>query len=285
MFFRIRFAKYGVIKFIGHLDIMRYFQKAVRRSGLLIEYSQGYSPHQLMVFASPLGVGITSDGEYMDISVENDAAEITEAVKAVKGDYSAEIIKSMTDEELALAGNQAAQAIAKTISGSLTEGTEIISIRYIPWREGEKHPENAMSLVNGADYLMSVKDGYFVEGIANEEEAAEKWQKFISQDSINIVKKTKNGEKEMDIKPYIFASAVNDADIKELTDEYGLLHADSYESGIKIFLRLSAGSQTNIKPEAVMEAFCAFCGIEFNGFAWQIHRAQMYSNVLEKTPL
>ena len=69
MIFRIRFAKYGVVKFIGHLDTMRYFQKAVRRSELPIKYSQGFNPHQLMVFAQPLGVGITSDGEYMDIDV------------------------------------------------------------------------------------------------------------------------------------------------------------------------------------------------------------------------
>lgn len=285
MFFRIRFAKYGVIKFIGHLDIMRYFQKAVRRSGLLIEYSQGYSPHQLMVFASPLGVGITSDGEYMDISVENDAPEIINAVKRLKGDCSPEIIKALTDGELAAAGHEAAQSIAKTISGSLTEGTKILSARYIPWREGEKHPENAMSLVNGADYLMSVKDDYTVEGLGSAEELAEKWQAFLAQPSIDIVKKTKNGEKELDLKPYIFASATSDGDIRTLTDEYGLLHADCYSSGIRIFLRLSAGSQTNIKPEAVMEAFCSFIGGEFNSFAWQIHRAQMYSNVTDKIPL
>ena len=71
MLFRIRFAKYGVVKFIGHLDAMRYFQKAVRRSELPIKYSQGFNPHQLMVFAQPLGVGVTSDGEYLDIETED----------------------------------------------------------------------------------------------------------------------------------------------------------------------------------------------------------------------
>ena len=68
---RIRFAKEGVMKFIGHLDMMRYFQKAFRRSGVDIEYSQGFSPHQLISFASPLGVGLTSTGEYMDIFVHS----------------------------------------------------------------------------------------------------------------------------------------------------------------------------------------------------------------------
>ena len=69
---RIKFAKYGVIRFIGHLDLMRYFQKAMRRASIDIAYSEGYNPHQIMSFASPLGLGITSDGEYLDISLNSD---------------------------------------------------------------------------------------------------------------------------------------------------------------------------------------------------------------------
>ncbi len=64
---RIRFTKTGSMKFIGHLDCMRFFQKAIRRAKLDVAYSKGFSPHQLMSFASPLGVGLTSDGEYLDV--------------------------------------------------------------------------------------------------------------------------------------------------------------------------------------------------------------------------
>ena len=64
---RIKFEKSGIMRFIGHLDMMRYFQKAFRRSGIDIQYSQGFSPHQLISVAAPLGVGLTSTGEYMDI--------------------------------------------------------------------------------------------------------------------------------------------------------------------------------------------------------------------------
>ena len=64
---RMRFVKCGSMKFIGHLDCMRFFQKAIRRAKLDVAYSKGYSPHQLMSFASPLGVGVTSDGEYIRI--------------------------------------------------------------------------------------------------------------------------------------------------------------------------------------------------------------------------
>ena len=63
---RIKFSKFGAMKFIGHLDVMRYFQKAIRRAELDVCYSNGFHPHQVMSFAAPLGVGLTSDGEYVD---------------------------------------------------------------------------------------------------------------------------------------------------------------------------------------------------------------------------
>ena len=68
---RIKFSKHGVVKFIGHLDFMRYFQKAIRRAGIDVAYSSGFSPHQIMSFASPLGVGHCSNGDYFDIEVNS----------------------------------------------------------------------------------------------------------------------------------------------------------------------------------------------------------------------
>lgn len=41
---RIKFRKQGVMKFIGHLDVMRYFQKAIRRADIDIAYTEGFSP-------------------------------------------------------------------------------------------------------------------------------------------------------------------------------------------------------------------------------------------------
>lgn len=63
---RIKYTKSEELKFIGHLDVMRFFQKAVKRAGFDIMYSQGFSPHQLMSFAAPLALGVTSEGEYFD---------------------------------------------------------------------------------------------------------------------------------------------------------------------------------------------------------------------------
>ncbi len=68
---RIKFSKHGAVKFIGHLDIMRFFQKAIRRAQIDVAYSGGFSPHQIMSFAAPLGVGLCSNGEYLDIEVNS----------------------------------------------------------------------------------------------------------------------------------------------------------------------------------------------------------------------
>lgn len=68
---RIKYSKLGNLKFIGHLDVMRYFQKEIRRAGLDVSYSKGYSPHHIISFAAPLAMGITSDGEYFDGEFES----------------------------------------------------------------------------------------------------------------------------------------------------------------------------------------------------------------------
>lgn len=63
---RIKYKKTGVLRFIGHLDVMRFYQKAIRRAKLDVSYSQGFSPHQIISFAAPMPLGMTSEGEYFD---------------------------------------------------------------------------------------------------------------------------------------------------------------------------------------------------------------------------
>ena len=82
---RIKFKKYGALRFIGHLDVMRFFQKAIRRAHIPIAYTGGYSPHMIMSFANPLGIGITSEGEYFDIELKESisSAEAVSRLNAV----------------------------------------------------------------------------------------------------------------------------------------------------------------------------------------------------------
>ncbi len=66
---RIRFTRGEGVKFISHLDLMKVFERAIRRSSLPISYSQGFNPHPQMVFGLPLAVGMTSECEYADFEL------------------------------------------------------------------------------------------------------------------------------------------------------------------------------------------------------------------------
>ncbi len=65
------------LRHIGHLDLMRTVQRALRRSGLPIMYSKGFSPHIELSFASPLGVGVVGMGEAMDVPLTEEVSEET----------------------------------------------------------------------------------------------------------------------------------------------------------------------------------------------------------------
>lgn len=88
---RVKFSKRGVLKYIGHLDVMRYFQKAFRRTDINVSYSTGFSPHMIMSFAHPLGVGLESDGEYFDVELEDE--ENTDEIKDKLNEVMAEGIE------------------------------------------------------------------------------------------------------------------------------------------------------------------------------------------------
>lgn len=119
---RIKFTKTGAMKFVGHLDTMRYFQKAVRRAELPAAFSGGYSPHMIMSFAAPLGVGTTSLGEYFDI-------ELTETVPT--------------------------KEIEKRLNAVMAEGVTVSSARKV--EDGKA--STAMALVAAADYLVAFRPG------------------------------------------------------------------------------------------------------------------------------
>ena len=57
----IRFGKQPRLRFISHLDLQRFFQRALNRTGLPVAYSQGFNPHPLMSFGSALALGLAFD--------------------------------------------------------------------------------------------------------------------------------------------------------------------------------------------------------------------------------
>lgn len=157
------------MKFIGHLDMMRYFQKAIRRAGIDICYSEGFSPHQIMSFAAPLGVGITSDGEYFDIEVHS----------------------SKSSEESIRALNEV-----------MVDGVEITGYVQLPDKA-----KTAMSIVAAADYRLSYKEGYPAP-YAKSQWTRLVEEQFTAAEQFTIIKKTKKSERELDLKPLVYQFTV-----------------------------------------------------------------------------
>ena len=205
------------MKFIGHLDIMRYFQKVMRRADVDIRYSEGFSPHQIMSFAAPLGVGLESRGEYVDIEV-------------LSTDSSKEMLRRINE--------------------NMVEGMKALSYRALPDDAG-----NAMSLVAAADYEVRFREGYepedldaFFAGIPE----------FLKKEEILFLKKTKKGEKEINIRPQIYQM--------EARPEH------------KIFLQIATGSAANLKPDAVLRAYAESRGETLGEFALMVTRLEVYAD-------
>src|SRR5665647_2108040 len=62
----VKFSKFGYIKYISHLDLMRLFKRSFKRMGIKLEYSQGFNPHPKMGLAQPLSLGYESSGEILE---------------------------------------------------------------------------------------------------------------------------------------------------------------------------------------------------------------------------
>lgn len=81
---RVRFGRGGDAAYISHLDLMRFWERALRRAGLPLAYSQGFSPHPRISIAAPLPLGVTSEAELMDVYLSRWIAphNFTQALRA-----------------------------------------------------------------------------------------------------------------------------------------------------------------------------------------------------------
>ena len=120
---RIRYSKQGALKFIGHLDMMRSFQKLLRRAEADVAFSEGFSPHMIMSYAFPLGVGMTSDSEYVDVQLDPHGS-------------GRELLEKLTKEA--------------------PEGIHFLEIRQIQPGKANK----GMALVARADYTLTFREGH-----------------------------------------------------------------------------------------------------------------------------
>ena len=105
---RIFFSKRDRAKYISHLDMTRLFQRAVRRTGITMWYTEGFHPHLYMTFALPLSLGQESLREMMNFKVEPDmtpeeAAKIETILQRTGQSFQewsiGEILKAIKEKE------------------------------------------------------------------------------------------------------------------------------------------------------------------------------------------
>ena len=233
---RVKFAKYGPMKFIGHLELMRYLQSAVRRTEIPVKYDEGMHQRMVMSFAMPLGVGPTSSAEYMDIELET---PIT------------------TDKAMRLLGEH------------MCEGLEILDFREV---DGGKKMK-AMTIVAAADYEVWFREGFepdwdwksALQEFCSRESIP--WVKETKKGTREVdmrdwIYDMKIHERE--------ASAVSLQDVTSLDDKFGIA-----KTSTSVYLRLCCSVGDNLKPEQLFGEMFRSYGHELPQFALQVHRLDL----------
>jgi len=216
---RFRFGRGEELKFIGHLDVLRLFERAFKRAGIRVVHSEGFNPRPRIVFAQPMPLGLTSEGEFADV-------ELVEQID------TADFIQR--------------------INSSLPVGINVIESRVKTVRS------NLMGIIEAARYRIwfNAPDTLDIEYAINS---------VLNSGEINVVKKTKSGEKEVNIRPFIY----------ELSGE------KDGRTGV-IDVVLGAGQDNNIRPELFLEGISKASNTPFN--MRRMHRVMLYCGKKKAAP-
>ena len=186
----IKYSRGEEVKYISHLDFVRFIHRLIRRCDLPMAFSQGFNPHPIMTVALPLSVGVTADGELMKISFERD--------------FEPEFIKD-------------------TLNSAFPKGFKITKIQKTEGKEID------FAKINAASYIVKCEMA---------EDTDIDIQKFLENPEIKVMKKSKSGVKEADIKPHIHSL--------EIVQRQGNI--------LTFAMTVDAGNIYNLKPDTVIEA-------------------------------
>jgi len=192
----IRFGKQPRLRFISHLDLQRFFQRALNRTGLPIAFSQGFNPHPLLSFGSALALGWTSEYEIIDVK---------------------------------LAVPMGRKRTEDAMRAALPVDLPVLEVRLVD----DKHPA-PMAMVRASDYEIELSGDSAEATLAAVET-------FLAKDCVMAMRKTKSGEKEVDIRPWAFA-------------------IERTERGMNV--RLKATEKETLKPDLLVKTLADIAGVE-----------------------
>lgn len=204
----LKYSRQEEVKYISHLDFIRFIHRAVRRAELPMEFSKGFNPHPIMTVAMPLSVGVTSCCEYMKI--------------AFAGDFSED-------------------CILNTLNGVMPAGFKILAVKK------DDAGQYDFKKLDRAEYIVKIETG-------NKADI----EKFLENKKLIVMKKSKSGEKEADIRPYIYS-------MEELPSDEGMM---------TLRMCLAAGNNYNLKPETVIDAMKKYI-VGFSTGFFLIHREKI----------
>jgi len=196
---RIRFEKTGALQYISHLDLHRTFCRLFVRKGVPVWYSEGFTPHPRLVFATPLSVGAESLCEYLDVFVVGSAETIDTDVLRWK------------------------------LRESDIEGLKVTDV-YLP--------ESKFSTITHSDYTIRIRTSGADAALAKQCDAA------LQVSPLVVLKRTKSGEKDVDISAQILSAKVT-------------LDGDT----LVLQARLCADSTSFLNPEYLIKVLKEKCGI------------------------
>jgi len=247
---RVKYSRQGLMKFIGHLDMMRYFQKALSRAGIAVAYSEGMSPHMIMSYAFPLGVGMTSDSEYVDV----------------------DLVRAVPEEEFLRRMNEQA-----------AEGVRFLAVREI----GTGKAERGMSQVARADYTLTPRAS--LPWPADWPELFRAWIGQDEIRVVRKSKRTeKEIDLKALIYDWSLETPEDGAGVGAQNGVENGVPAgtgDGTQAGAgngalarpaRLRLSVSAGSEENVRPDLVLESFAAAQGFEFQAYYFEINRDEVY---------
>lgn len=140
---RCLFTRGAEVRYMSHLDTQRLFGRALRRGKIPVKFSQGFNPHPKLSFASALGVGTTSDSEFIDIEL---------------------------DSEMSL------HLFSDQLTAAMPTGFTVQALELIKIEENEKKPKALMSLIRSAIYEITLPDYDAVHTALNQLVQYEEWQ-------------------------------------------------------------------------------------------------------------
>jgi radical SAM-linked protein len=166
--FRVEFAKGEAMRFVSHLDLMRTWERALRRSGLPLAFTQGHHPHIKMSFGPPLPLGFRSRAEVFDLELSKPpGVDLAERLNAV-----------------------------------LPDGLQVTGFRPILFKT-----PSLMSQLEGASYRVRFPASFLAEaGIAPGQlhaELEERVTRLLARDVLLVRRKSEDKAREFDAKPSI----------------------------------------------------------------------------------